>query len=78
MDRARITKQNRDAQGNAGMIQELGDHPTVEVAKGYAEAYARRTHPNGNLHWRQFSPITWGLMNGQTDTGILIYWTEAP
>lgn len=76
MSRASVTMNHRDAQGNAGMAEMLGDHPTVDVAKGYAEAYALRTHPNGNLHWRQFSPTAWGLMDGQLDTHVLISWLD--
>lgn len=68
---------HRDAQGNAGMIEDLGSHPTIDTAKTHAEAHALRTNPNGNLHWRQFSPTTWGLMDGQLYTYILISWIEA-
>lgn len=75
-NRAMITETPRDNAGNVGMITNHGSYPTVEQAKGYAKAIGCRTHSVDSLHWRQFSPTTWGLMSGGVHTGILVSWLE--
>jgi len=72
MTKALITQTNRDAQGNVGDIKALGSRPTVEEAKSYAMDIGAMHHPNGSLHWKEFSPTTWGLMAGQVYTNILV------
>ena len=71
-NRASITRTPRDPQGNVGLIEQHGSYRTVAEAKGHAEVLGHRYHPNGSFHWKQFSPTTWGLMNGQVYTNILV------
>lgn len=76
MSEAHISRIPRDKAGNVGMIEALGSRATVEEAQGYAETIGRLYHPNGSLHWKQFSATTWGLMNGQVYTNILVSWLD--
>jgi hypothetical protein len=74
---AMITRTERDRAGNAGTTEMLGSHPTVEVAKGYAEAIGCQHGARKDaLTWREFSPTTWGLMNGQAYTYIRVSWID--
>lgn len=75
MGRAVITEMKRGPAGNlAGRIDHGGDHPTVDGAKRAAEEIAWSTHDDDALHWRRFSPVAWGLMDGDTYTFILVSW----
>ncbi|MEU6261838.1 hypothetical protein [Saccharopolyspora shandongensis] len=76
MPRATIEHTQRDENGSGGIIEDHGGYPTVEQAKGYAEAIGHQFHPGGNFSWSQFSPTTWGLMNGQYYTNILVSWID--
>lgn len=60
-----------DSNGNAGMTSILGMHDAVEEAKRDGEMYAT-THGHRDLHWRQFSATTWGLMSGSLYTNVLV------
>lgn len=71
-NRVSVTRTQRDRDGNAGMTEVHGFYGTVEEAKGHAETLGYLHHPDGQFHWRQFSLTTWGLMNGQVYTFILV------
>jgi len=50
-----------------------GEFSSVTEAQSVALAYgADLTGSYRDLHWKQFSPTTWGLMNGIAYTGILV------
>lgn len=72
MSRATVTENHRDSNGNAGMSELHGIHETVEEAKSHALRVASRKHGYKNLHWKQFSPTTWGVMNGQVYTFVIV------
>jgi len=67
-----LTHTPQDANGNVGMIQILGFFASAEDARADGEMYARATGATNHLHWREFSSTTWGLMNGQVYTHILL------
>lgn len=67
-----LTQTPRDANGNAGQTQILGFFASAEDARANGEMYARATGTTNHLHWREFSPTTWGLMNGPVYTYILL------
>ena len=73
MTRVSVTENHRQPDGNAGMTESHGYFSSVEVAQARAEGIAMmRGKDGGSLHWRQFSPTTWGLMSGQLYTYILV------
>jgi hypothetical protein len=79
MPYASITRTPNDRAGNAAMTEILGDRPSVEEAQleaaGLAGLYG---HGYESLHWKQFSPTTWGLMDGGRYTHILVTWIDHP
>lgn len=70
MSHVRVTRQNYDSQGNAGMTESLGSYATVEEAK--ANALGAAGVDFRTLWWKEFSATTWGLMSGQKHTDILV------
>lgn len=53
--------------------ESIGIYPSVEEAQRAALSFgAAKVGDFRNLHWRQFSETTWGLMSGGIYTHILV------
>ena len=73
MSRFMVTHTDRDRHGSMGMTKTLGRADSLDEAKALAEAEAPGCETiSGALHWRGFSPTTWGLMSGQLYTFVLV------
>jgi len=74
---ARITHTERGRSGNAGFTRDLGEAGSVPEAKTEAQIWAGSHGVSWEwMWWQEYSPTTWGLMEGDHDTGITVSWVE--